>query len=104
MSEKEGNSRWKRYPKYKDSGVEWLGEIPEGWRLIRLKFVCLINPSKSEIKKVLDELYVTFLPMELLGEDHSLNLTETRSLKDVWSGYTYFRENDIVLAKITPCF
>ena len=24
-------SRWKRYPAYKDSGVEWLGEVPEGW-------------------------------------------------------------------------
>jgi type I restriction enzyme S subunit len=29
---------WMRYPKYKDSGVEWLGEIPEGWKLARLKF------------------------------------------------------------------
>jgi len=22
---------WKRYPAYKDSGVEWLGEVPAGW-------------------------------------------------------------------------
>ncbi len=28
---------WKRYPAYKDSGVEWLGEVPAGWELIRLK-------------------------------------------------------------------
>lgn len=27
---------FKRYPAYKDSGVEWLGEIPEGWELTRL--------------------------------------------------------------------
>lgn len=27
----------KRYPKYKDSGVEWIGEIPEGWDVKRLK-------------------------------------------------------------------
>ena len=26
-----------RYPKYKDSGVEWLGEVPEGWEVDRLK-------------------------------------------------------------------
>lgn len=25
-----------RYPKYKDSGVEWLGEVPEHWRIIPL--------------------------------------------------------------------
>lgn len=104
MSGKDGMSRWKRYPKCKDSGVEWLGEIPEEWRLVRLKFVCSINPCKSEIKNLLDEMYVSFLPMELIGEDHSLNLTETRNIKDVWNGYTYFRENDIILAKITPCF
>jgi type I restriction enzyme S subunit len=27
----------KPYPKYKDSGVEWLGEIPEGWEVKKLK-------------------------------------------------------------------
>jgi len=29
----------KPYPKYKDSGVEWLGEVPEGWDVKRLRFV-----------------------------------------------------------------
>ncbi len=28
---------WKRYPEYKDSGVEWLGEVPAGWGILRLK-------------------------------------------------------------------
>lgn len=27
-----------RYPKYKDSGVEWLGEVPEHWGISRLGF------------------------------------------------------------------
>ena len=29
--------RYQRYPAYKDSGVEWLGEIPEGWEAKPLK-------------------------------------------------------------------
>ena len=29
----------KPYPKYKDSGVEWIGEVPEHWEVKRLKFV-----------------------------------------------------------------
>ena len=29
--------------KMKDSGVEWIGEIPEGWEVKRLKDVCNIN-------------------------------------------------------------
>lgn len=24
-----------RYPKYKPSGVEWLGDVPEGWEVAR---------------------------------------------------------------------
>ena len=28
-----------RYPKYKTSGVEWLGDVPEHWELARLKNV-----------------------------------------------------------------
>jgi type I restriction enzyme, S subunit len=30
--------RWKRYPAYRDSRVEWIGEVPEGWRFTRLKY------------------------------------------------------------------
>ncbi|MEW6669316.1 MAG: hypothetical protein AB1512_29240 [Thermodesulfobacteriota bacterium] len=36
--------RFKPYPKYKYSGVEWLGEIPEHWEILPLKrefSVCL---------------------------------------------------------------
>ncbi len=31
-------SKWKPYPKYKDSGVEWQGKVPEHWIVSRLKF------------------------------------------------------------------
>jgi type I restriction enzyme S subunit len=31
-------SRYKRYPAYKDSGVEWIGEVPEHWEVKRLKY------------------------------------------------------------------
>ncbi len=36
---------WKPYPKYKDSGIEWLGKIPEGWEMKRLKNVVNLNPD-----------------------------------------------------------
>ena len=31
--------KYKKYPKYKDSGVDWIGEIPEDWEVKRLKFL-----------------------------------------------------------------
>jgi type I restriction enzyme S subunit len=33
------------YPAYKDSGVEWLGEIPDHWRVQRLKQLAGLNPE-----------------------------------------------------------
>jgi len=30
--------KWRAYPKYKDSGIEWLGNIPTHWQVNRLKY------------------------------------------------------------------
>jgi type I restriction enzyme S subunit len=40
-SELEKLKRYKPYPAYKDSGVEWLGEVPEHWDLKRLKYTII---------------------------------------------------------------
>jgi len=39
-----GKAPWPAYSEYKNSGVDWLGDIPEQWKLKRLKFaVNLVN-------------------------------------------------------------
>lgn len=38
----------RRYDSYKNSGVEWIGEIPEGWEVKRLKYVAKICTEKAE--------------------------------------------------------
>jgi type I restriction enzyme, S subunit len=93
-----------RYPAYKDSGVEWLGDIPSHWNIRRLKHLSKLNPQRSELRDVSQELEVSFLPMEHVGEDGSLNLAINRPLADLESGYTYCRDGDVIVAKITPCF
>ena len=48
---------YQRYPEYKDSGIEWLGEIPAHWEIRRLKYmvdlrnkkVSSIDPEKTYI-------------------------------------------------------
>ncbi|ANQ51491.1 restriction endonuclease subunit S [Flammeovirga sp. MY04] len=37
--------QFEKYPKYKDSGVEWLGEVPENWNVIRLKNIVSIKKN-----------------------------------------------------------
>jgi type I restriction enzyme S subunit len=36
-----------RYPKYKDSGVDWLGEMPEHWQTLRLSILCDFQQGKA---------------------------------------------------------
>ena len=93
-----------RYPEYKDSGVEWLGEVPGHWELLRVRQVATLNPSKSEVAALPPETELSFLPMEAIGEDGRLDLQRTRPILEVSSGYTYFRDGDVTIAKITPCF
>lgn len=35
--------KWPPYPKYKPSGVQWIGEVPEHWEVKRLKYSATIN-------------------------------------------------------------
>lgn len=92
------------YPTYHDSGNAALGMVPTGWPLTRLRFVADFNPSKQETASLPPDTEVSFLPMEAIGDDGSLRLDATRPLSTVEQGYTYFRDGDVVIAKITPCF
>jgi type I restriction enzyme S subunit len=47
-----------RYPAYKDSGVEWLGEVPEHWEVKRLKQVCTVFPSNIDKKSIEGEICI----------------------------------------------
>ena len=92
------------YPEYKNSGVDWLGEVPKHWNVSRIRFFIKSSPGKSEIKNVTRNNWVSFVPMDAVNEYGGINLDINKTLDDVHDGYTYFRNNDIVIAKITPCF
>lgn len=62
-----------------------------------------INPSKSEAVKYDEDTNVSFLSMaDVSNEGQIINL-QTKKLKEVKSGFTFFQENDVLVAKITPC-
>lgn len=93
-----------KYAEYKESGVTSLGLIPSHWQVKRLRFAAELNPSKSEIASLDRQTEISFLPMDAIGDDGTVRLDETRTLAQVENGYTYFRDGDVVIAKITPCF
>lgn len=92
-----------KYETYKDSGIEWLGEIPAHWNLIRIKNAALINPSLS-IKGFELNNYACFLPMEKVESSGLVDYSLQKPIKELRRGFTSFRRNDVIIAKITPCF
>lgn len=88
----------------KDSGVEWIGEIPAHWKVKRIKYIALVNPKKSEIKYLSPDIEVTFIPMENITATGIVDYTLTNTVENLINSYTYFRDGDIIMAKVTPCF
>lgn len=48
-------SQYKPYPSYKDSGVEWIGRVPEHWDVKRLRHVAVFNNSNVDKKSYEDQ-------------------------------------------------
>ena len=92
------------YPEYRDSGVDWLSEVPAHWEAKRLRFVAKTSITKQEVRDLDPETEVSFVPMEAVREYGGIDLDSTKQLSDVVEGYTYFRNGDVIVAKITPCF
>jgi type I restriction enzyme S subunit len=69
---------------------------------LALSELCVLNPKKSEITLAEDAM-VSFVPMEDVDEKGNVHAHKTREYKDVSTGFTYFREGDVLFAKITPC-
>ncbi len=56
-------AKYKAYPEYKDSGVEWLGVIPKGWTISKVKYLAPFQvgwtpPTKNDANFIGDNLWV----------------------------------------------
>ena len=76
-------------------------ELPEGWAWARINTACIINPRNN----IDDKTEVSFVPMANISEGYANSfVSDSRLWCKVKTGYTHFAENDIGIAKITPCF
>ena len=78
-------------------------ELPPGWRLVRLGDVCEVNPRRPQLDRADDEP-TSFIPMEAVDAiTGTIANLRTRPFGEVKKGYTWFVDNDVLFAKITPC-
>ncbi|MDR1247062.1 MAG: restriction endonuclease subunit S [Clostridiales Family XIII bacterium] len=76
------------------------GALPSGWAICAINDVFIVNPRNV----VDDDTVVSFVPMALIEDGFTNRFSfQERPWKDIKSGFTHFAENDVGLAKITPC-
>ncbi|MGI5917123.1 MAG: N-6 DNA methylase, partial [Anaerolineae bacterium] len=79
--------------------------VDPSWPLVELGEMCALNPRKSEIGDLDASTEVSFVPMSDIGQNEMyFDAKSVKRLDEVVGSYTYFRNGDVLLAKVTPCF
>ena len=68
----------------------------------KLSECCIINPRRTSVC-LKDSDYVSFVPMPSVSENGTLQDVMDEEYGKVKKGFTYFENNDVLFAKITPC-
>ncbi len=82
----------KRYDRYKDSGVQWIGEIPEHWMVKRAKY--MFNKEKREVRDC-DEVITCFRDGQVTLRKNRRTTGFTESFTEI--GYQGIRKGDLVI-------
>lgn len=76
----------------------------KGWKVKKLEELAVVNPRMDEERELPNEYQVSFIPMAAVDDIKGrITIFDERSIKAVKKGFTYFREDDVLFAKITPC-
>lgn len=77
--------------------------LPDGWQWVRLGDVCEFNPRRPDLKRT-PETPTTFVQMSAVDDVTGVVIRpEIKNYEEVRKGYTFFAEEDVLFAKITPC-
>ncbi len=89
-----------KYPKYKASGVEWLGDVPEHWEVVRLRQIGPLLKGGGGSKEDITETGVPCVRYGDLYMTHSyqINATRTRISEARAIDYTPIRFGDVLFA------
>lgn len=87
-------SRYQSYPKYKDSGVEWLGKIPLDWNVVKLKYVSSLSTFKLSMPES------TYVGMENISSGNGRYIVKDEVVPEGAS--ISFSKGDVLFGKLRP--
>ena len=87
--------------KMKDSGVEWIGEVPEGWEVKRLKYVLTskLKYGANESGIEYDITFPRYVRITDFGQDGKLSEENKLSLTWKQGGEYLLKDGDILFAR-----
>lgn len=93
--------KWKSYPAYKSSGVEWLGDVPVDWNYRRLRFTAseplMYGANEAAVSD--DHSLPRYIRITDVKSDGSLHEDTFRSLEEELAAPYLLQEGDILLAR-----
>ncbi|HBT5093373.1 TPA: restriction endonuclease subunit S [Klebsiella pneumoniae] len=92
-------SQYRAYPAYKDSGVEWIGQVPEHWKVARVKrLASLRNERRNDVST--DTIYIGLEDVEAGSGQYKPTNGSSRQSEDSTVGIFY--EGDVLYGKLRP--
>lgn len=81
--------------KMKDSGIEWIGEIPETWEVVKIKYYLSRNDIKNHPDEEVLSVYRDYgvVPKNSRTDNHNVTSTDT-------TNYKYVTEGNLVINKM----
>lgn len=95
-------ARFKPYPAYEDSGVEWLGEIPAHWQVKKWRYCCYVTEGQvaPEDDRYRDRIMIA--PNHIESGTGRILFTETADEQGAISGKYLVKPGDLIYSKIRP--
>ncbi len=94
-------AKYRPYPSYKPSGIEWIGEIPDGWKVRKLKWTLSgkLKYGANETAEFDDPSLPRYIRITDFDENGSIREETFKSLPDQKAEGYYLKEGDILFAR-----
>lgn len=87
-------SKYQAYPEYKDSEIEWLGDIPTDWKIVRLKFATSLVGTKTS------PINAKYVGMENISSNNGKYIETVETMPEGISNS--FSTGDVLFGKLRP--
>lgn len=88
--------------KFKNSGVEWIGKIPEHWNIKKLKYIGSIRNGQVNPKQINYQNQILIAPNHIETKSGKIIYKETVKEQNAESGKYLVKKDDLIYSKIRP--